>query len=450
MTTGDTPQGEDMSRRRCLSALGAGLAALALPLPVAAAGRRPPNIVMIVADDLGSTDLGCYGATDLRTPHLDALAAHGVRFTDHYVTAPACTPSRASLLTGREHARALQRNVGMEAEETTLAELLRASGYHTAVYGKWHLGIPAAVSPLAQGFDEFVGFKVGAIDNYSHSYYWGAGVGHRLWKDDAEYHEDGTYFPDLVTREATRFIERSGDHPFFLYLPYNQPHYPLQPTVTSLQQVAHITDPARRQYAACVQVLDDALGRIVGAIAAQGLTRDTIVLFLSDHGHSTEPDSLSGGRSTPYRGNKGTLLEGGIRVPCVVSWPGQYPEGIVRHQLTSSLDWFPTLAAHAGASTAGLTLDGRDLQSVISSPQATAHAALCWTYGDLWAVREGPWKLMGGGEGEISLYNLDDDPGEMHDLRSQRHDRFRHLAEVRNNWAESLRADPTVIRELGL
>jgi arylsulfatase A len=439
-----------MSRRRCLAALGAGVAGLAVPMSVAATGRRPPNIVLIVADDLGSTDLGCYGAADLRTPHIDALATRGVRFTDHYVTAPVCTPSRASLLTGREHARLLQRNLGMESDETTLAELLRANGYRTAVFGKWHLGVPEEVSPLAQGFDEFVGFKVGALDNYSHQYHWGAGEGHRLWKNLAEYHEDGTYFPDLVTREAEAFIERSGDRPFFLYLPYNQPHYPLQPSATFLQEMAHIEDPGRLQYAACVRVLDDAVGRIVATIESQGLTHDTIVVFLSDHGHSAEPESLSGGRSTPYRGHKGTLLEGGIRVPCIASWPGHYPAGVVRRQMVSSMDWLPTLAHDAGASTTGLTLDGAQLSDVIGSASSTVHDALCWTYVDLWAVREGRWKLMGTGHDDIALYDLQEDPGETTNLRAQRHDLFRHLAGVRNAWAESLRLDPTVIRELGL
>ena len=448
-----------ISRRQCLATLGTGLAGLTLPSFSDAAPRRQPNIVLIVADDLGSTDLGCYGADDLRTPHLDALAARGVRFTDHYVTAPACTPSRASLLTGREHARVLQRNVGLEAEETTLAELLGGNGYRTAIFGKWHLGIPADHSPQSQGFDEFMGFKVGALDNYSHTYHWGAGVGHRLWKDDAAYHEEGTYFPDLVTREATAFIDRNHRRPFFLYLPYNQPHYPIQPTTASLQAVAHIEEPGRRHYAACVQVLDEAVGRVVAAIEAQGLSEDTIILFLSDHGHSIEEESLGcgriwpcgpGGRATPYSGHKGTLAEGGIRVPCIASWPGHYPQGVVRQQLVSSLDWLPTLADAAGLSTTGLVLDGQPLGPVITSSTATVHAALCWTYGMLWAVREGRWKLMGSGADDISLYDLELDPGERVNQLAERQDLFRHLAGVRNRWAESLRHDPTVIRELGL
>ena len=443
-------RGEALSRRQCLAALGVGLTGLALPSCALDAPARPPNIVLIVADDLGSTDLGCYGATDLRTPNIDRLAARGVRFTDHYVTAPACTPSRASLLTGREHARVLQRNLGMEAEETTLAELLQLQGYRTAIFGKWHLGVPPTVSLKAQGFDKFVGFKVGVLDNHSHTYRWGAGAGHRLWNNDERLRADGTYLPELITSEAEAFIERNQDNPFFLYLPYNQPHYPLQPTENSLRATDHIQDPGRHQYAACVHVLDSAVGRVVAAIEAQNLTQDTIIVFLSDHGHSEEAESLGGGRSLPYRGHKGTLLEGGIRVPCIASWPGHYPAGVVRQQLVSSMDWLPTLAEHAGIPTADMEVDGSSLSDVIDSPSAVAHDALCWAYQEQWAVREGRWKLMGTGNDNISLYDLDNDLGETRNLITQQHEHFQHLADVRNRWAESLLLDPTVIRELGL
>lgn len=447
--TPDSDSENAVSRRRCLMTLGLGAAGLVLP---GCASKRPrgPNIVMIVADDLGSTDLGCYGAVDLRTPHIDALAGAGVRFTDHYVTAPACTPSRASLLTGREYVRAIQQNVGLEADEITLAEMLRPIGYRNAVFGKWHLGIPTQVSPLAQGFDEFLGFKVGALDNVTHNYRWGAGAGHRLWRNDRPHREDGAYFPDVVTRESVAFIERNREQPFFLYLPYNQPHYPLQPTAAALESVAHIEDHGRRQYAACVTVLDDAVGKIVGALADNGITQDTIVLFLSDHGHSTEPESLSGGRCPPYRGHKGTLLEGGIRVPCIAAWPGTYPAGAVRHQMVSSMDWVPTLADHAGLGTPSHVIDGQSLEDVIASPTGVGHDVLCWTYGNLWAIRQGRWKLLGEGHERMALYDLQSDPGESHDRLEEEPEVFRHLAEVRNRWAEGLRDDPTVRRELGI
>ena len=171
---------------------------------------------------------------------------------------------------------------------------------------------------------------------------------------------------------------------------------------------------------------------------------------MSDHGHSVEAASLAGGRSAPYSGSKGTLLEGGIRVPCIATWPGHYPAGVVRRQLVSSMDWLPTLGSHAGASTAMLVLDGHPLQDVIASETAVVHDALCWTHNEMWAVREGRWKLLGEGSDQMSLYDLQADPGESQDLLSQRHDVFRRLAHVRQRWAEGLRQDPTVIRELGL
>jgi arylsulfatase A len=421
-------------------------------LPAEQASRatgRQPNIVLIVADDLGSTDLGCYGAGDLRTPHLDALAARGVRFTDFDVTAPACTPSRASLLTGREHARVLRRNVGLEAGETTLAELLRGAGYRTGLFGKWHLGIPPANSPTAQGFDEFTGFKVGAIDNWSHTYYWGAGKTARLWRDDEPYREDGTYFPDITTREALGFIERHRDKPFFLYLPSNQPHYPLQAPVDHEKAVGHIADPARRAYAACVHVLDDMVGQVVAALDRHGLTENTILLFLSDHGHSDEEDALGGGSSGPYRGHKGSLLEGGIRVPCVASWPGHWPAGVVRRQLLSSTDWLPTLAAAGGAPLPDVPLDGHRLDDVIASPDHRVRDTLCWAWVNDWAVRDDRWKLVGTGPSQMAMFDLVNDPGETTDRRAAEYDAFHRLAVARNDWARRLLQDPTVARELG-
>ena len=445
-----------LSRRACLQHLGAASAALALgavPEPLwGQASGRPPNVVLIVADDLGSTDLGCYGAADLPTPHLDALAASGVRFTQHYVTAPACTPSRASLLTGREYLRCLKGGLGMEAEEVTLAEILRGAGYRTAIFGKWHLGSPEAVDPLSQGFDEFMGFKVGAIDNYTHEYRWGANPGHRLQLNRSVLRAGGSYFPELVTRAGEAFVDGAADRPFFLYLPYNLPHYPLQAPPDSEAAVAHIADPARRAYAACVHALDARVGRILARLEAHDLTRDTIVLVLSDHGHSTEADAGGGGGSAgPYRGHKGMLLEGGIRVPCLAAWPGHFPAGVTRGQMTSTMDWLPTLAAYAGVSLeGGPILDGRGLDAVIRTNASSPHASLCWIWQERWAVREGPWKLVGDALRSVSLYNLRDDPGESRDRAPSERDVVRRLAEVHDAWANRLRSDPSVIREYRL
>ena len=185
------------------------------------------NVILILSDDQGSVDLGCYGADDLVTPHLDQLAADGVRFTDFYANAPICMPSRVSLLTGRHFPRGLIPGHGMRPEEVTAAEIFRRQGYRTALFGKWHLGAREANDPLSQGFDEFFGFKVGVIDNYTHEYRWGENPGPRLQLGRSDWSAPGQYFPSMMTRAAEAFLSRADDQPFFLYLPFNQPHYPL-------------------------------------------------------------------------------------------------------------------------------------------------------------------------------------------------------------------------------
>lgn len=439
------------TRRQHLQQLGAAAAGLVLPsmLHGCADDRRPPNIVVILADDLGSTDLGCYGADDLPTPHLDRLAASGIRFTQHYATAPVCTPSRASLLTGREPSRCLRSGVGLESDEVTLAEILRPAGYRTAIFGKWHLGSPEANDPLSQGFDEFFGFKVGAVDNYTHEYRWGDNPGHRLQINREAPRADGQYLPDLITQAAEAFIAGTTDRPFFLFLPYNQPHYPLQAPEAHHAAVAHIQDPARRAYAACVHVLDDCVGRVLRSLETHSLTQDTIVVFLSDHGHSVEAEAGGGGgRSTPYRGHKGTVLEGGIRVPAIASWPGHFPAGQTRTQMTSMMDWVPTLAGYAGLSPNNV--DGASLDSVIRRDDVSPHDWLCWSWAAEWAVREGDWKLRGQGAAAPSLYDLTSDPGESEDLSDRQPAVLRRLVQVHDRWAQNLASDPTVLRESNL
>jgi arylsulfatase A-like enzyme len=253
---------------------------------------------------------------------MDALATQGVRFTDFYVSAPMCTASRISLLTGRYFQRSYLAGRGIHESETTMAELFRSAGYRTGFFGKWHIGGPPW-DPLGQGFDEFVGHRVGAIDNYSHFAYWAAVPQHALLRGREPYREDGTFLPDIVTRESIDFLSRHRDTPFFLFVSYNQPHYPLQPEERFLRQYDH-TKGARRIYGAAVTSLDDKIGQILAALDEQGLRDDTIVVLMSDNGHSEEPEGV-GGSAGPFRGAKKTLFEGGIRVPCIVSAPGRIP-----------------------------------------------------------------------------------------------------------------------------
>jgi arylsulfatase A len=413
--------------------------------------RRRPNVLLIMSDDQGSVDLGCYGAGDLRTPHLDALAARGVRFTQFYVAAAICSPSRGALMTGRYPQRnGLDTNagghIGLPPAEVTIAEAFREAGYRTGLFGKWHLGMEPEMSPNARGFDAFFGHKEGCIDNYSHFFYWGGPNRHDLWRNDERVREDGAFFPDLMTREACRFIDENRDEPFFLYLPTNIPHYPMQAEVEYDEAFAHLDQP-RRRYAALVACMDDRIGRVLGKIDEHGLRDDTIVVFLSDNGHSVEERAFFGGGSAgPHRGHKFTFWEGGVRMPCIVSWPGVFPEGKVREQVASSMDWFPTLAACCGVPLPDRTFDGRDLRPVIGDASAPSpHAALHWQFQSQSAVREGDWKLTRNvpdtplegriipGE-ELFLANLADDPGERVNLAEAHPEIVERLTRLHETW----------------
>ena len=438
------PATHPISRRRCLRALAGSAAALSVGTvpPLWAQGRRRPNVVFILSDDQGTVDLNCYGARDLVTPNLDALAAGGVRFTQFYVGAPMCTASRVGLLTGRYVQRALDPGTGIFPAETTLGELFQAAGYRTALFGKWHLGGSPPSDPNSQGFDEFLGHRCGAIDNYSHYNYWGGPAPrHALWRDREPYREDGVFLPDLVVRESRRFMERHRDRPFLLFVASNQPHYPLQPEPRFLGQYGHVQDPSRRAYGAAVTSLDDKVGQIVRAIADLGLAQDTIVVFMSDNGHSLEPQAGGGGGSAgPFRGAKPTLWEGGIRVPSIVSWPGHIARGQVRDQMASAMDWLPTLARYCGIDVSplaldGRALDGRDLSGLIASPGAPSpHEALHWMIvGTYWAVREGRWKLLHRSEGRF-LVDLETDPGESANLLAARRDVADRLQAQHEAW----------------
>lgn len=414
-------------------------------------GKRPPNVVLIVSDDQGSVDLNCYGAKDLYTPHLDALASRGVRFTQFYCAASICSPSRAALLTGRCPQRAglvgnAGHDTGLPPGQCTLAELLRQAGYRTALFGKWHLGETPEMSPNAQGFDEFFGHHLGCIDNYSHYFYWSGPNRHDLWRDGQEVWEEGQYFPDLVVREAKRFLKENRHRPFFLYLPFNLPHYPMQGEEKFRTRYAHVPPP-RAQYAAMVSTLDEKIGEIVGTVDALGLREDTIVVFLSDNGHSEEERAFFGGGSAgPYRGGKFTFWEGGVRLPCIVSWPGRVPNGEVRDQMVSSMDWYPTLARWCGAPLPEITLDGREISSVIDSADAASpHERLIWEYREQWAVREGDWKLLRGApsvkrpdeppaSGDLFLCNLAQDPGESVNRASEHPDLVERLSRRHEEW----------------
>jgi len=362
-----------------------------------------PNIVLILSDDQGTADLGAFGTEDVATPHLDALAARGVRFSQFYAASAICSPSRAGLLTGRyPHRVGVPGNVwpggpGLRGEEMTIAEVFRDAGYATALFGKWHLGDRPGERPNDQGFERFFGHHKGCIDNWSHFFYWSGPNRHDLWRDETEVWEEGAHFGDLIVREARGFLrERAAaddGRPFFLYLPFNSPHYPLQGKAEQRRQFADMEGP-RADYLALLATMDAQIGAVLGELDALGMRQDTIVVFQSDHGHSTEQRSFGGGGSAgPYRGAKFSLFEGGIRVPAILSWPGRVGEGEVVDGVGHAMDWLPTLCELAGVEAPG-GLDGRSLLGLGGAPPNPAPPLLHGQMGAQWAVRVGDQKLI--------------------------------------------------------
>jgi arylsulfatase A-like enzyme len=425
--------------------------------------RAAPNILVIVSDDQGMGDLGCYGAPDVQTPHLDRLAAGGIRFTDWHANSPVCSPSRASLLTGRYPQRAGIPQIlfsrpgfdvpGLRAGETTLASELRKLGYRTSAIGKWHLGSTPESRPLAQGFDEFFGYYSGWIDYYSHRFYTlgGTPVYHDLWRDEKEIWREPEYMTELLGREAQAYLERqSRERPFFLYLAFGAPHYPMMAPQRYLDRYPGSMDRDRRLHAAMISAMDDCIGSVLSTLSARGLD-NTVVFFMSDNGATEEERAdhrgrlYRGGSNGRYRGSKGSLFEGGIRVPALLSWPGVLGRGQVREECGLAMDVLPTLLEWAGAAPlAGA--DGSSLSGALLGKTAWPRRDLYWAYDGQFALRRGPWKLIRnhrerlGGElrQENWLSNLALDPTESRNLASRPGSPLEDLLKNLDSWRHSL------------
>ncbi len=447
------------SRRTFLSA------SLATATAASAQTPKRPNFIVFYTDDQGIGDLGCYGAKDLKTPHLDRLAERGVRFTSWYSNSPVCSPSRAALLTGLYPHRTGIRNFlpgrsnrdvpGLRATEATLPAALKAGGYRTAAVGKWHLGSAPASRPLKQGFDQYFGFYSGWIDNYSHRYYqMTAGnpqeIYHDLWRDETEAWEEPTYHTELFTREAKAFIEKqTAAQPFFLYVAYGAPHYPMIAPQKYLDRFPATLDRDRRFHAGMLAAVDDSVGEIMAVLKKRGLDRDTVVFFQSDNGATNESRSDSygrpyrGGSNAPYRGYKGGLFEGGIRMPALLSWPAGISAGRVVDAPAATMDILPTFAEWAGVPAP--PCDGRSVSAMVKSGGPSPHQALYWEYQKQMAVRQGDWKLMEGattGLGEASpapiwLSNLKADPAETTNWADREPEKVANLRKLLAEWKKS-------------
>jgi arylsulfatase A-like enzyme len=424
----------------------AALSALAWLSPSAdGAGGRKPNIVVILADDLGYAELGAQGCADIPTPHIDSLARNGVRFTQGYVTCGICAPTRAGLLTGRYQQRfGFETNPGPETyaddkfglprEETTLAERLKGFGYAAGMVGKWHLGYKAELQPPRRGFDEFFGFLSGA-DNYLPG-----GRRKNTILRGTEAVEEKEYLTDAFGREAAAFIERRKDVPFFLYLAFNAVHSPLEATEKLLARFPDIKDSKRRTYAAMTAAMDDAVGRVLETLRRLELEEHTLVFFLSDNGGPTAQTTSS---NKPLRGFKVDLYEGGVRIPFMAQWKGRLMAGKVYEHPVVSLDIHATAVAAAGETISpDWKLDGVDLVPFLTGENpGKPHETLYWRFHNKSAIRRGDWKLVVGESGPgPELFNLAEDAGESKDLSAAHPDKVKELQAAWQEWNAQLQA----------
>ena len=427
-----------------------------------ASNNRQPNVLIIYTDDQGSFDLNCYGSKDLATPNLDELAKRGIRFTNMYSPSAICSASRAGLMTGRFPVRAgvpgnvssMQGDPGMPPTETTIAEMLKKQGYVTGHVGKWHLGYSIETMPNAQGFDSSFGHMGGCIDNYSHFFYWKGPNRHDLWRNNKMIWEDGSYFPDLMVRECESFLTQNQEKPFFLFWALNIPHYPMQGESKWRQHYKDLESP-RRQYAELVSTMDEKIGKVLSKLDELELTETTIVIFQSDHGHSTEERAFwGGGNCGNLRGAKACLFEGGIRIPSIVSQPGSLPQGETRGQIACGIDWFSTIGEACQVDLSQYSLDGKSLWGLLKNgSQPSPHKHLYWHLGSgknpQWAVREGKWKLLGNAHdttdrrikkqvAPIFLVDLENDESETTNLAKDKPDVVERLSAIAKRIRESL------------
>jgi arylsulfatase A-like enzyme len=438
-------------------------------------------VIIIYTDDHGTLDVGCFGAEDLHTPHLDRLAAEGIRFTRAYAHT-FCCPSRAALLTGRHPQRGgvnqwtqgdmkdPEQGVNMRLEELTLAEVLGGAGYRTALFGKWHLGAHRDYGPPKQGFDELFGHRGGFIDNHIHYFLQGDGY-HDLYEGTEEVWAKGQYFPGMITERAVRFIEKNRERPFFLYLAFNTPHYPEQPLPEHLARYESLEDP-RRTYAAFLTTTDHYIGKVLATLDDHGLRDDTIVIMMGDNGHQSyesfdffqikvddhasglpkghrfsvgDGPNPGGGYTGKWIGQKGEYFEGGIRVPAILSYPAKLPRGAVRSQVVTAMDWFPTVLELCGVEPPPVTIDGRSVLEVVRSAAAPSpHPVLYFQWQNMWAVCEGDWKLIRlkanreEARERFSLHNLGDAEPEVKDHLAEQPEVAERLRGLHRAWEQDV------------
>ena len=410
----------------------------ALLTPLLSSNAAQPNIVIFYADDLGWGELGCQGfAKDIPTPHIDSLAKNGLRFTNGYVAATYCSPSRAGLMTGRYPTRfghefnTVANTVGLRSDQTTIATRLKTLGYATIAVGKWHLGNQPENRPTKRGFDEFYGTLNNTPFFHPTNF-----IDSRISNDVREVTDDTFYTTDAYADRSLDWLEKNKNKPWFLYLPFNAQHAPLQAPKKYLERFPKITDEKRQLFAAMLASMDDAIGRVMGKIRALGQEENTLVFFISDNGGPTASTTSGNG---PLRGFKMTTFEGGPRVPFIAQWKGKIPAGKTYDLPVLNLDVLPTAIIAAGGKTdPSWQLDGVDLMPYLTGKQTSRpHQTLFWRYGPQWAIRHGDLKLVvsKGGSGQPELYDLATDIGESKDLASAQPAKVKELQSLWDKWS---------------
>jgi len=410
------------------------------------------NIVILFADDLGYGDLGVQGDTPAVTPNIDKMAADGVRLTNYYSNHPVCSPSRAALMTGiYQHRMGFEFNsgtpqntspkFGIALDVPTLPERLKAVGYATGMFGKWHVGFRPETQPTARGFDAFYGFLSGA------SAYTPEGLGGQRRSSIMRGTEPApmpAHTTEAFADEAVRFIRTNKDRPFFVYLPFNAVHAPMDTTGAYYDRFKSVEDKTRRTHLAMLAALDDAVGRVLATLKQEGLEENTLVFFASDNGGPTQQTTSSNG---PLNGVKGLVLEGGIRVPAIVQWKGKLPAGKVVNTAAMGFDITATALSAAGV-LPKTGLDGVDLYPYLAGEKtADAHKALFWRSGAQGAVRSGKWKLVKNGD-KWHLFDLSTDIGERKDLATQDARKLEELKAAWTDWSAQMKAPLWVRNEL--
>jgi arylsulfatase A-like enzyme len=437
-----------ITRRELLRGAATGVVALALrgDRTTLQPSSKPPNIVYMVADDLGYADVSCYGRPDLRTPNIDHIAAKGVRFLQAYANSAVCTATRVALITGRyqyrlrvglEEPLAGNPNIGLPPEHPTLPSLLKKAGYRTTLVGKWHLGVLPKFGPLQSGYEHFYGFRGGAVDYYSHA----SGSREDLWDDDVPIHQAG-YLTELLGSRAVDVINNSAKsrQPFFLSLHFNAPHWPWEAPgdEAESQRLAQpqsvglfdIDGGSQKTYQRMIEALDLQVGRVLQALDANAIIENTIVILTSDNGGERFADTW------PFTGKKTELLEGGLRIPAVVSWPARLPQGAMTQQVAISMDWVATLLAAAGAeSDPAYPLDGINLLPVVTRATAPVPRNLFWRYkaNAQRAMRAGDYKYLKILDNTF-LFNVVEDPLERANLKDRQKDVYQRLAREWFDW----------------